>query len=254
MPAHGGRLVTRPFPCRDRGRRITPAHRGHGPASTRPPGGPMTARPRPPPRASPALAAGRVPRPARTRGVPVTTRAAVPDAITGRHRGRPGAPCWARTVDELQRAARRPAPGQGERLPGARDTAVETYRESPPVSDRRSGALVGLWSGGDLARKRAERRAAHEEEALSKGAKLAYRPIGLIGGIAAGMVSGVGLQADLEAVANEDDAPRPSRASTDAGGRARRGHPGRDLRRHQGRDRPRRRPRVQQAHRHWPGD
>jgi predicted metal-dependent enzyme (double-stranded beta helix superfamily) len=42
---------------------------------------------------------------------------------------------------------------------------------------------------------------------LSKGAKLAYRPIGLIGGIAAGMVSGAIFKQVWKAVAKEDDAP-----------------------------------------------
>ncbi|HEV7212835.1 MAG TPA: DUF4235 domain-containing protein [Blastococcus sp.] len=42
---------------------------------------------------------------------------------------------------------------------------------------------------------------------MSKGAKLAYRPIGLIGGIAAGMVSGAIFKQVWKAVAKEDDAP-----------------------------------------------
>jgi Protein of unknown function (DUF4235) len=42
---------------------------------------------------------------------------------------------------------------------------------------------------------------------LSKGAKLAYRPIGLIGGIAAGTLSGIVFKQVWKAVANEDDAP-----------------------------------------------
>jgi hypothetical protein len=42
---------------------------------------------------------------------------------------------------------------------------------------------------------------------LSKGAKLAYRPIGLIGGILAGTLSGVVFKQIWKAVANEDDAP-----------------------------------------------
>ena len=41
----------------------------------------------------------------------------------------------------------------------------------------------------------------------SKGAKLAYRPIGLIGGILAGTVSGIVFKQIWKAVANEDDAP-----------------------------------------------
>jgi hypothetical protein len=46
-----------------------------------------------------------------------------------------------------------------------------------------------------------------EEEALSKGAKLAYRPIGLIGGILAGTLSGIVFKQLWKAIANEDDAP-----------------------------------------------
>jgi hypothetical protein len=42
---------------------------------------------------------------------------------------------------------------------------------------------------------------------LSKGAKLAYRPIGLIGGVLAGVVSGAVFKQIWKAVANEDDAP-----------------------------------------------
>jgi Protein of unknown function (DUF4235) len=42
---------------------------------------------------------------------------------------------------------------------------------------------------------------------LSKGAKLAYRPIGLIGGIAAGMVSGAIFKQIWKLIANEDEAP-----------------------------------------------
>jgi uncharacterized protein DUF4235 len=42
---------------------------------------------------------------------------------------------------------------------------------------------------------------------LSKGAKLAYRPIGLIGGILAGTVSGIVFKQIWKAIANEDDAP-----------------------------------------------
>ena len=40
-----------------------------------------------------------------------------------------------------------------------------------------------------------------------KGAKLAYRPIGLVGGILAGTVSGIFFKQIWKAVANEDDAP-----------------------------------------------
>jgi hypothetical protein len=42
---------------------------------------------------------------------------------------------------------------------------------------------------------------------LSKGAKLAYRPIGLIGGVLAGMVSGALFKQVWKRVADEDDAP-----------------------------------------------
>ena len=42
---------------------------------------------------------------------------------------------------------------------------------------------------------------------MSKGAKLAYRPIGLIGGIVAGSLSGLVFKQIWKAVANEDDAP-----------------------------------------------
>lgn len=42
---------------------------------------------------------------------------------------------------------------------------------------------------------------------MSKGAKLAYRPIGLIGGIVAGSVSGIVFKQIWKAVAKEDDAP-----------------------------------------------
>jgi hypothetical protein len=46
-----------------------------------------------------------------------------------------------------------------------------------------------------------------EEEALSKGAKLAYRPIGLIGGILAGTVSGIVFKQVWKAIGKEEDAP-----------------------------------------------
>jgi hypothetical protein len=46
-----------------------------------------------------------------------------------------------------------------------------------------------------------------EEEALSKGAKFAYRPIGLVGGILAGVVSGAIFKQVWKRVAHEDDAP-----------------------------------------------
>ncbi|MCW2742934.1 MAG: hypothetical protein JWR45_3356 [Blastococcus sp.] len=42
---------------------------------------------------------------------------------------------------------------------------------------------------------------------MSKGAKLAYRPIGLIGGIVAGTLSGIAFKQVWKAVAQEDDAP-----------------------------------------------
>jgi hypothetical protein len=42
---------------------------------------------------------------------------------------------------------------------------------------------------------------------LSKGAKLAYRPIGLIGGILAGTLSGIVFKQIWKQVSDEDDAP-----------------------------------------------
>ncbi len=42
---------------------------------------------------------------------------------------------------------------------------------------------------------------------MSKGAKLAYRPIGLVGGILAGTLSGIAFKQIWKQVANEDDAP-----------------------------------------------
>jgi O-antigen ligase len=42
---------------------------------------------------------------------------------------------------------------------------------------------------------------------MSKGAKLAYRPIGLLGGVLAGMVSGAIFKQIWKAIANADDAP-----------------------------------------------
>ena len=42
---------------------------------------------------------------------------------------------------------------------------------------------------------------------MSKGAKLAYRPIGLAAGILAGTLSGIVFKQVWKAVANEDDAP-----------------------------------------------
>ena len=43
---------------------------------------------------------------------------------------------------------------------------------------------------------------------MSKGAKLAYKPIGLIGGILAGTLSGVIFKQVWKHVADEDDAPQ----------------------------------------------
>ena len=42
---------------------------------------------------------------------------------------------------------------------------------------------------------------------MSKGAKLAYRPVGLVGGVLAGMLSGAVFKQVWKRVANEDDAP-----------------------------------------------
>jgi hypothetical protein len=47
----------------------------------------------------------------------------------------------------------------------------------------------------------------HEEETLSKGAKLAYRPIGLVGGILAGTLSGIVFKQVWKLIAKEEDAP-----------------------------------------------
>jgi len=46
-----------------------------------------------------------------------------------------------------------------------------------------------------------------EETAVSKGAKIAYRPIGLIGGILAGTLSGIIFKQIWKQIADEDDAP-----------------------------------------------
>jgi len=43
---------------------------------------------------------------------------------------------------------------------------------------------------------------------LSKGAKLAYKPVGLIGGIAAGAVSGMIFKQIWKRVADAEDAPK----------------------------------------------
>ena len=66
----------------------------------------------------------------------------------------------ARTVDEL--SARLDVPARAkEQVARARDTAVETYRESPPVVLGGAAALAGLLVGlMILRRKRATRRAA----------------------------------------------------------------------------------------------
>jgi hypothetical protein len=42
---------------------------------------------------------------------------------------------------------------------------------------------------------------------LSKGAKLAYRPIGLLGGVLAGTVSGIVFKQVWKVIAKEEDAP-----------------------------------------------
>jgi predicted metal-dependent enzyme (double-stranded beta helix superfamily) len=42
---------------------------------------------------------------------------------------------------------------------------------------------------------------------LSKGAKLAYRPIGLVGGILAGSLSGLAFKQIWKLIAKEEDAP-----------------------------------------------
>jgi hypothetical protein len=42
---------------------------------------------------------------------------------------------------------------------------------------------------------------------MSKGAKLVYRPIGLLGGVLAGMVSGAVFKQIWKRVADEDEAP-----------------------------------------------
>ncbi|RBY85502.1 DUF4235 domain-containing protein [Blastococcus sp. TF02A-30] len=42
---------------------------------------------------------------------------------------------------------------------------------------------------------------------MSKGAKLAYRPIGLIAGLVAGSLSGIVFKQVWKAIADEDDAP-----------------------------------------------
>jgi NhaP-type Na+/H+ or K+/H+ antiporter len=42
---------------------------------------------------------------------------------------------------------------------------------------------------------------------VSKGAKIAYRPIGLLGGILAGTLSGIVFKQIWKQIANEEDAP-----------------------------------------------
>ncbi|MCU1619352.1 MAG: hypothetical protein JWR41_1358 [Modestobacter sp.] len=42
---------------------------------------------------------------------------------------------------------------------------------------------------------------------MSKGAKLAYRPIGLVGGVLAGTLSGIVFKQVWKVIAHEDDAP-----------------------------------------------
>jgi predicted metal-dependent enzyme (double-stranded beta helix superfamily) len=42
---------------------------------------------------------------------------------------------------------------------------------------------------------------------MSKGAKLAYRPVGLVGGILAGIISGAVFKQVWKVVAKEEDAP-----------------------------------------------
>jgi hypothetical protein len=46
-----------------------------------------------------------------------------------------------------------------------------------------------------------------KEKALSKGAKLAYRPIGLVAGVLAGTLSGMVFKQIWKQIADEDDAP-----------------------------------------------
>ena len=42
---------------------------------------------------------------------------------------------------------------------------------------------------------------------MSKGAKIAYRPIGLIGGVLAGILSGIAFKQVWKRIADEEDAP-----------------------------------------------
>ncbi len=55
--------------------------------------------------------------------------------------------------------------------------------------------------------KAVESTAAKKKGAGNKGAKLAYRPVGLIAGVAAGLVSGAIFKQVWKLVAKEDDAP-----------------------------------------------
>jgi hypothetical protein len=46
------------------------------------------------------------------------------------------------------------------------------------------------------------------EEAMNKGAKIAYKPVGLLGGILAGALSGAIFKVVWKRVSNEEDAPK----------------------------------------------
>jgi hypothetical protein len=72
---------------------------------------------------------------------------------------------------------------------------------------------------------------------MVNAARLAYRPVGLLAGIAAGAVSGVIFKQVWKRVARQDDAP-------DALRRRRGDRPGGDLRGREGPRRPARRPGV----------
>jgi Protein of unknown function (DUF4235) len=52
-----------------------------------------------------------------------------------------------------------------------------------------------------------EAREHFEETAVSKGAKVAYRPVGLVGGLLAGTLSGIIFKQVWKLIAQEDDAP-----------------------------------------------
>jgi hypothetical protein len=47
-----------------------------------------------------------------------------------------------------------------------------------------------------------------EEEAMNKGAKAAYKPVGLLGGVLAGALSGAIFKLVWKQISNEDDAPK----------------------------------------------